>query len=70
MAISTSGSEISIEAEMQESAKMHNHIERIWPVVMDGDAPALEEFNAEPYADRVEFYNWLRQQCGELVDLI
>ena len=60
---------MDIQQEMKKSADMHNHLERLWPRFMAGECPAFEEFIAEPYESREEFYNWVCNQLGELADL-
>ena len=57
--------------ETMETIAMYDHIERLQAVVMDKDSIITwEQFATEPHKARIEYYNWMCKQCGELADLI
>ena len=45
------------------------HFNRMQQRIMDS-ITTKEEFLAESELDRMDFYNWMKNQCGEYADLI
>ena len=57
--------------ETMHTKAMFDHLERMQSRVMAKDSMVTwKQFTAEPYAERKRYYEWMRQQCGELCDLI
>ena len=57
--------------ETMETIAMYDHLERMQVRIMAKDSMVTwEQFAAEPYQARVDYYNWMRRQIGELADLI
>jgi len=57
--------------ETMHTIAMFDHLERMQNRIMAKDSLITwESFAKEPYRERIEYYNWMRKQCGELADLI
>ena len=57
--------EVIDEPRTESDEKMWSHFDRMQRRVM-ADKTTNREFFAEPEAERLTFYNWMKQQCGEL----
>lgn len=50
---------------------MFEHLDRMQRRVMIRESWITEEeFNAEPELEKLAYYHWMCQQCGEWADLI
>ena len=57
--------------KVMHSIAMYDHLERMQQRIMAKESIITwQEFANEPYVERIEYYNWMRKQCGELADLI
>ena len=51
--------------------KIWGHLNRMQKRVMAADSQVTRtQFAESTHAEKIEYYEWMRQQCGSLCDLI